>query len=376
MLVTGATGMVGSWLVKELLAADAYVVALVLDLDPQSELVRSGDLHRCAVVNGALEDLGALERAVTVHETDTVFHLGAQTLVGAPSARRTAPGSRTSGGTYNLLEVCRRHADLVQRVVVASSDKAYGETDALPYTEDSPLAARHPYEVSKAVGDLIAQSYHHTYGLPVAIARCGNVYGGDLNWSRIVPGTVGAPTRRAAVLRSDGSFVRDYLYVRDAATAYLRLAEAADRRGRRQRLQLQRRVAADGARARGAIRELMGKDAIEPVVLDSATGEIHDQVLSATRSLRLGWRPEEISTRVSARRLPGTRSTLAREHSMSDTALRTAEPARADPRARPGVPRRRFRAAGVRAGRDAVPVSGRVRRGRACISSMRRSTSG
>ena len=296
MLVTGATGMVGSWLVKELLAADAYVVALVLDLDPQSELVRSGDLQRCAVVNGALEDLGALERAVALHETDTVFHLGAQTLVGV--AQRAPHGTWESNvrGTYNLLEVCRRHADLVQRVVVASSDKAYGETDALPYTEDSPLAARHPYEVSKAAGDLIAQSYHHTYGLPVAIARCGNIYGGgDLNWSRIVPGTVRSLLRdERPVLRSDGSFVRDYLYVRDAATAYLRLAEA---------------VGTDGVAGSafnfsdespltvlelvGAIRERMGKEAIEPVVLDSATGEIHDQVLSATRARSvLGWRPE------------------------------------------------------------------------------------
>ena len=296
VLVTGATGVVGSWLVKELLAADAYVVALVLDLDPQSELVRSGDLQRCAVVNGALEDLGALERAVTLHETDTVFHLGAQTLVGV--AQRAPHGTWESNvrGTYNLLEVCRRHADLVQRVVVASSDKAYGESDALPYTEDSPLAARHPYEVSKAVGDLIAQSYHHTYGLPVAIARCGNVYGGgDLNWSRIVPGTVRALLRdEPPVLRSDGSFVRDYLYVRDAATAYLLLAEAVGRDGvAGSAFNFSDESPLTVLELVGAIRGRMGKEAIEPVVLGSATGEIHDQVLSAARARSLlGWRPE------------------------------------------------------------------------------------
>jgi CDP-glucose 4,6-dehydratase len=296
VLVTGATGMVGSWLVKELLAAGAYVVALVLDLDPQSELVRSGDLQRCAVVNGALEEIGTLERAVTLYEVDSVFHLGAQTIVGI--AQRAPHGTLEANvrGTYNLLEVCRRHADLVQRVVVASSDKAYGETDALPYTEDSPLAARHPYEVSKACGDLIAQSYHHTYGLPVTIARCGNIYGGgDLNWSRIVPSTIRSFLRdKPPVLRSDGTFVRDYLYVRDAATAYMHLADG---------------LATDGVVGSAfnfsdespltvlelveAIRERMGKSGIEPVVLDTAVGEIHDQVLSVARARAvLGWKPQ------------------------------------------------------------------------------------
>jgi CDP-glucose 4,6-dehydratase len=295
VFVTGATGMVGSWLVKELLGSGAHVVALVLDLDPQSELVRSGDLQRCAVVNGRLEDLGTLERALTLHEIDTVFHLGAQTIVGV--AHRAPHGTLETNvrGTYNLLDACRRHADLVQRVVVASSDKAYGESDVLPYTEESPLAARHPYEVSKAVSDLIAQSYYHTYGLPVTIARCGNIYGGgDLNWSRIVPGTIRSLLRdERPVLRSDGTFVRDYLYVRDAAHAYVRLAE---------------RVGSDGIVGNAfnfsdeapltalevveAICARMDKKDTVPVVLDSAVGEIHDQVLSAekARSL-LGWKP-------------------------------------------------------------------------------------
>ena len=296
VLVTGATGMVGSWLVKELLASGADVVALVLDLDPQSELVRSGDLKRCAVVGGALEDIATLERAVTLHEVDTVFHLGAQTIVGVAHRAPLGTWETNVRGTYNLLEACRRHADLVQRVVVASSDKAYGETDALPYTEDSPLAGRYPYEVSKAVGDLIAQSYHHTYGLPVTIARCGNIYGGgDLNWSRIVPGTIRSLLRdEQPVLRSDGSFVRDYLYVRDAAAAYIRLAEG---------------VGSDGVAGSAfnfsdespltvlelveAIRERMGKERIKPVVLDSAVGEIQDQVLSAKRAHAvLGWKPQ------------------------------------------------------------------------------------
>jgi len=295
VLVTGATGMVGSWLVKDLLERDAQVVAFVLDLDPHSELVRSGDVRRIAVVNGALEDVGALERAVTVHEVDTVFHLGAQTIVGV--AQRAPLGTWESNvrGTYNLLEVCRRHAGQVSSVVVASSDKAYGETDALPYTESSPLAARHPYEVSKAAGDLIAQSYHHTYALPVGIARCGNIYGGgDLNWSRIVPGTVRSLLAdERPLLRSDGTHVRDYLYVRDAASAYIRLAEA---------------VASDGAAGEAfnfsdesplTVLQLVGEIAarldrahVKPIVAGEATGEIHDQVLSAAKArATLDWRP-------------------------------------------------------------------------------------
>jgi CDP-glucose 4,6-dehydratase len=290
VLVTGATGMVGSWLVKDLLAGGAHVVALVLDLDPQSELVRSGDLERCAVVNGALEDVATLERAVVVHEVDTVFHLGAQTIVGVAHRSPLGTWEANVRGTYNLLEVCRRHADLVQRIVVASSDKAYGESTKLPYTEETPLAARHPYEVSKAAADLIAQSYHHTYGLPVAIARCGNIYGGgDLNWSRIVPGTVRSFLREERpVLRSDGSFVRD------ASAAYLALAEAVDRDG----------VGGDAFNFSdetpltvlelvGAIAERMGKVALQPVVLDAAVGEIRDQVLSAAKARSvLGWRPQ------------------------------------------------------------------------------------
>jgi CDP-glucose 4,6-dehydratase len=293
-LVTGATGMVGSWLVKELLERGVDVVALVLDADPRSELVRSGDLGRCTVVNGALEDLATLERAIVVNEVDTVFHLGAQTIVTA--ARRDPLGTWEANvrGTYNLLEACRRQSGLVERVVVASSDKAYGETDDLPYTEASPLAAREPYEVSKAAGDLIAQSYHHAYGLPVAIARCGNIYGGgDLNWSRIVPGTIRALLRgERPVLRSDGSFVRDYLYVRDAAAAYCALADAAADGAAGEAFNFSDESPLTVLELVAAIGRAVGNGEVEPVVLDNAVGEIHDQSLSAAKArASLGWRP-------------------------------------------------------------------------------------
>jgi CDP-glucose 4,6-dehydratase len=295
VLVTGATGMVGSWLVKELLLEGAYVVALVLDLDPQSELVRSGDLERCAVVNGALEDFATLERAINLHETDTVFHLGAQTIVEVAHRYPLATWDANVRGTYNLLEACRTHAGLVERIVIASSDKAYGEAETLPYTEESTLAARHPYEVSKACGDLIALSYHHTYGLPVSIARCGNVFGGgDLNWSRIVPGTIRSLLREERpVLRSDGTFRRDYVYVKDAAQAYVALADAVGRDGvAGEAFNFGNESPLTVLELVDSIKRLMNCNGVEPLIEDRAVGEIKDQWLSSAKARRrLDWAP-------------------------------------------------------------------------------------
>ena len=222
VLVTGATGIVGSWVVKTLLERGATVVALLVDIDPQSELVRSGDIHKVKQVYGALEDYAAVERAVGVWEVDMVIHLGAQTLVGVAARSPVATFDANIRGTYHLLDACRVHASMIKSVVVASSDKAYGSSSELPYTEQTPLRAQHPYDVSKACADLLAQTYHDTYGLPALVARCGNIYGGgDLNWTRIVPGTIRSLLRgERPIVRSDGTFVRDYLYVKDAASAY------------------------------------------------------------------------------------------------------------------------------------------------------------
>lgn len=294
-LVTGATGIVGSWLVKELLAAGAHVVVLVLDLDPQSELVRSGDIDHVAVVNGRLESFPTLERAISLHEPDTVFHLGAQTIVEVAHRSPLATFEANVRGTYNLLEACRTHAALVERVVVASSDKAYGEAETMPYTEQSPLAARHPYEVSKACADLIARSYHHAYRLPAAIARCGNVYGGgDLNWSRLVPGTIRALLHdEHPIIRSDGSFVRDYLYVKDAALGYMELAEGlGDERVQGGAFNFGAESPLTVLEVVETIARLLEREDVEPVIEDRATGEIHSQALSAVRAREiLGWQP-------------------------------------------------------------------------------------
>lgn len=296
VLVTGATGMVGSWLVKDLLARGAHVVALVRDPDPQTELWRSGDWRRVSIVQGRLEDFWTLERAVSEHETDTVFHLAAQPIVGVAHRSPLQTFEANVRGTYNLLEACRLHQDaVVKRVVIASSDKAYGTHEHLPYTEEMPLQGRHPYEVSKSCTDLIAISYHHTYGLSVSVARCGNIYGGgDLNWSRIVPHTIRACLRgERPVIRSDGSFVRDYLYVKDVASAYLRLAEGMDDErvpGEAFNFSPEQAVSVLDLVAR--IRRLMGREDLVPEILGTARGEIHSQYLDAAKAKRvLGWAP-------------------------------------------------------------------------------------
>lgn len=293
VLVTGATGFVGSWLVKALLERQAHVVALVRDLDHHSELVRSGAIRQVTVVNGCLEDYSAVERAVNEHEVDTVIHLAAQAIVGAALRNPLPTFEANIRGTYHVLEACRVHASLVKAVVIASSDKAYGDTEQLPYTEEHPLIGRHPYDVSKSCTDLLATAYHHTYRMPVAISRCGNIYGGgDLNWSRIVPGTIRSFLRNERpVLRSDGSLVRDYFYVEDAAAAYLALAEQIDRpevAGHSFNFSTESFVTV--RQIVETIQQVMKADHLPPVVLNQAAGEIKKQSLSARKAKEiLGW---------------------------------------------------------------------------------------
>ena len=207
MLVTGATGIVGSWLAQELSERGASVVALVLDDDPQSRFYADSIARSCSVVRGNLADIADCARAINSYECEVVFHLGAQTIVGTALRDPLECFESNIRGTYNLLEAARRLQPLVKAFVVASTDKAYGDAPTLPYTEEMPLRGKHPYDVSKSCADLLAAAYHHTYGLPVTVARCGNIYGGgDLNWSRIVPGTIRSLLRgERPVLRSDGA---------------------------------------------------------------------------------------------------------------------------------------------------------------------------
>jgi len=295
VFVTGATGIVGSWVVRGLVERCAKVVALVLDANPQSELYRSGTVKRVIVVNGNLEDLTTLQRAIVGYETDTVIHLGAQAIVGVACRSPLATFETNIRGTYNLLEACRLHRDIVKRVVIASSDKAYGEQPQLPYTEDMPLRGRHPYDVSKCCADTLGQAYFHSYGLPVAIARCGNIYGGgDLNWSRIVPGTIRSLYMgESPLLRSDGNYIRDYVYVKDVSRAYMALAEKINSPGvMGECFNFSPETQVTVLEIVHQIRKAMNCEHIQPTILNSAEGEIHSQYLSSAKAQHvLGWKP-------------------------------------------------------------------------------------
>ena len=293
-LVTGATGLVGGWLVRRLLRLGADVVCLVRDWVPSSELVRGGLLDKVMAVRGDVRDQALLERALGEFEVATVIHLAAQTIVPIANRNPVSTLDTNVAGTWAVLEACRR-SPAVEQVVVASSDKAYGEADSLPYDEQTPLRGRHPYEVSKSCADLIAQSFGATYELPVVISRCGNFYGGgDLNWSRIVPGTIRSILRgERPVIRSDGRYVRDYFYVEDGAAAYTLLAErlAAEPRLRGHAFNFSDETPVSVVELVRRVLALVGSD-LEPEILDEATNEIREQRLSAARAREvLGWRP-------------------------------------------------------------------------------------
>lgn len=293
-LITGATGLVGGWLVSRLLESGAAVVCVVRDWVPRSELVQSRLIEHVTVARGDVRDQQQLERLLGEYEIDTVIHLAAQTIVGIANRNPVSTFETNIGGTWALLEACRRSPS-VRQIVLASSDKAYGDHERLPYDEDTPLQGRHPYDVSKSCADLIAQAYATTYDLPVAITRCGNFYGGgDLNWNRIVPGTIRSVLRgQRPVIRSDGLYIRDYFYVEDGAAAYMLLAErlAADPSLRGQAFNFSNETQMTVLELVQRILTLMGSD-LEPDVRNEATNEILRQQLSAARARELlGWRP-------------------------------------------------------------------------------------
>jgi CDP-glucose 4,6-dehydratase len=294
VLVTGATGLVGGWLVKRLIAAGADVVCLIRDWVPQCELSRSGDLDRVKVVRGDICDRNLLERALGEHEIDTVIHLAAQTIVGIANRNPVGTFESNIKGTWELLEACRR-SPLVKQIVVASSDKAYGDQEILPYDENTPLQGQHPYDVSKSCADLISYTYAKSYGLPVVITRCGNFYGGgDLNWNRILPGTIRSVLRgQRPVIRSDGSFIRDYFYVEDGAAAYMLLAEelAAKPELRGEAFNFSNEIQVTVLDLTARILKIMDSD-LEPDIRNEANNEIKHQYLSAEKARKiLNWSP-------------------------------------------------------------------------------------
>jgi CDP-glucose 4,6-dehydratase len=293
-LVTGATGLVGAWLVKRLVDARADVVCLVRDWVPQSELVRSSILDRIKVVRGDVRDLGLIERSLAEYEIDTVIHLAAQTIVPVAGRNPISTFETNVAGTWTMLEACRRNAS-VKQIVLASSDKAYGEQAKLPYDESTPLQGVHPYDVSKSCADLIAHSFARVYGSPAVVTRCGNFYGGgDLNFSRIVPGTIRSVLRGTRpIIRSDGQFVRDYFYVEDGAIAYMTLAEklAENRDLIGEAFNFSNEYEITVLELVTQILSLMRSN-LEPDIRNEAAHEIRKQVLSAQKARRmLGWTP-------------------------------------------------------------------------------------
>lgn len=294
VFVTGCTGLLGSYLVKELIDQGANVTGLVRDQVPRSNLYQGSQFEKMNVVQGALEDMQTIERALGEYEIDTVFHLAAQAIVGVANRHPVSTFEANILGTWNVLEACRRQP-LIKRVIVASSDKAYGDQEQLPYDEDMSLNGKHPYDVSKSCADLISHTYYNTYGLPVCITRCGNLYGGgDLNFNRIIPQTIQLVLEgKAPEIRSDGTFIRDYFYIEDAVKAYLLLAEKMEEKGLAgEAFNFSNEIQLTVLELVDKILKAMSSE-LKPRILNQGTHEIKHQYLSAEKARKLlDWKPD------------------------------------------------------------------------------------
>ena len=293
VFVSGATGLLGSNLTKKLIDKGAKVTILLRDYWQDSELIKSNGLKKVNIVSGKLEDFELILRIINEYEIDTIFHLGAQTIV--PTALRNPLSTFDSNikGTWNILEACRLLGS-VKRIVVASTDKAYGTQEVLPYTEKMELKGIFPYDVSKVCADLITQSYFKTYNLPVAITRCGNIYGpGDLNFSRIIPGAIKCGLLNETLeIRSDGKFIRDYIFMDDVVEGNMKIAEFIDKtKGEAFNLSTNNRLSVIEVVQK--ISKIMGK--IDYKILNQAKNEIKDQYLSSQKAKTiLGWEAKHI----------------------------------------------------------------------------------
>ena len=295
VLVTGCTGLLGSWLTEVLVKGGANVIGLVRDRVPRSRLFQSGLADRITLVNGEVENFQLLERVLNEYQVETVFHLAAQTIVSIANENPLSTFDANIRGTWQILEACRR-STWIKGVVVASSDKAYGEQAELPYSEDTPLSGRHPYDVSKACADILAQSYAQSYGLPVSITRFGNLFGpGDVNFNRLIPGTIRSLIRgEAPIIRSDGKFSRDYIFVEDAAQAYALLGEWAstDESVHGEAFNFSYESPRTALEVVQTLIGQMDNPGLQPVILNVVQNEISHQYLSAKKAHeQLLWKP-------------------------------------------------------------------------------------
>lgn len=291
VFVTGATGLLGSCVKKRLGDLGAFVVALMRDKVPHSAL----DYDGLTIVSGELLDPYLIERALNEYEIDTIFHLGAQTIVGVANTSPISTFESNIRGTWNILEAAR-HLPRIERIVVASSDKAYGESKDLPYTEEHPLRGRHPYDCSKSCVDLLSQCYIHTYNLPIGITRCGNIYGGgDMNLSRLIPGTiVSLLLGERPLIRSDGCPKRDYVYVEDVADGLILLASNLNRPEiRGEAFNFSTETPLSVLEVTQKLLKIMKKEDLPPMILAESRGEIEDQYLSCKKAReRLSFEPK------------------------------------------------------------------------------------
>lgn len=295
ILVTGASGFTGSWLTEYLLNSGATITTLLADWNPDSYFVSSGIVYRVKNVIGSIEDYNLLEKVICECGIDTVFHLAAVSVQNLAFKEPRQSFEINIRGTYNLLEACRVHSDLVKRVIIASSDKVYGDSDVLPYTEDLPIHGKNPYDVSKSCADLIAQSYYHSYNLPIVVGRFGNIYGGgDLNWSRLIPNTIRCLVnheRPLVRIPDQGSFRRDFLYVKDLVYAYMAMFEGLARP------EIHGQAFNFGTGSCWTVLEIVRKiqkqmnlELIEPIIVPQSNGEIlHQQVSAEKAKKELGW---------------------------------------------------------------------------------------
>ncbi|MCK4401197.1 GDP-mannose 4,6-dehydratase [bacterium] len=296
VFVTGANGFLGSWLTKALVTSGARVVVLIRDWIPCSVLTNMKNVYNSleAVVKGDIIDCQLIARIFNEHNIDSCFHIGAQTIVGIANKSPISTFESNIRGTWNILEAARNIG--VQRMVVASSDKAYGEQQDLPYKESYSLNALHPYDASKACTDILARTYACTYDMPIVVTRCANIYGGgDLNFSRIIPDTIRSIIQnKNPVIRSDGTPLRDYIYIDDAVNAYLIAAENADKKG------IKGEAFNFGSNSPVKVLDLVkeiisvsGNKSLKPVIKGKgkSKGEINNQYLSSVKAERLlGWK--------------------------------------------------------------------------------------
>ena len=294
IFITGCTGFLGSWLTKSLLEKSGNVIGLIRDWVPKSNLILQDSISKINTVRGEVEDYFLLERILNEYEIDTVFHLAAQTIVSIANQNPISTFETNVKGTWNLLEACRKNQK-VKRIIIASSDKAYGEHKKLPYQETASLKGSHPYDVSKSCADLISYAFFNTYKLPICITRCGNFYGGgDLNFNRIIPGTIKSLiNNERPIIRSDGKYIRDYIYIKDAVEAYLNLAEKMeDNEIHGEAFNFSNESQVTVIELVEMIIKLMKKN-MTPKVEGQVKGEIKHQFLSAEKARKkLKWKPK------------------------------------------------------------------------------------